>query len=148
MVSLDLTNFKWITIFISNRVGRVHWIGNALSMEVCPGDIWVIVWSVAGAVFSGRVPWAGFSPRDIIYLICLLCFSIVVPVLLRLCSSDVTHIHLVSDELRRCDRSHLNFSKLVGGVKRVHSDSVSGELHASWACAIDIAHIQICLRLI
>ena len=59
------------------------------------------------------------GPWDVIDLVGLLSFCLVDPISLWFCPWDVRDVHLISDELRWCDRSHLNLWKWVDWVQWV-----------------------------
>lgn len=52
MVALNLTNFKGVVVLISNGVGWVHGIGDALGVEVGPRNVRVVIGGVSSAVLT------------------------------------------------------------------------------------------------
>lgn len=94
------------------------------------------------------MPGSSLGASNIIDLVGFLGLSLVVPIPLGLRSSNITHVHLVSDELGRSDGSHLHLRECVGGVKWVGPNSLGGKLNALGRSAIDIAHIQVGWRLV
>lgn len=144
LVALNLPYLKWVALIIADSVSRVQGISNSLGMEVSSSYVRIVVGCVSGRVLPWRVPLAGLCPRNVIDLVCFLCFCLVVPVSFRLRSLNIVHRHLISNELGRSDRSHFNFRKVIGGIERVGADATCTKLHALRGSAVNISCIEIC----
>lgn len=85
--------------------------------------------------------WLRPCTFNIIYLVDLLGLGVVVPVMLGPCPWDVINVHLVTNKLGRCDRSHLDLGQFVHRRERVVSQTVSSELHTLRISSFDISSV-------
>jgi hypothetical protein len=114
-IALDFTDLASLTFFVSDSICGTQWVDMSLSHKVGLSHISVVVCGEASRVLAFLMSEDSLSPWNIIYFISFLCLRIVVPVLLGACTSDVSYVHLIANELRRGDGTGLNFWEIVGG---------------------------------
>jgi hypothetical protein len=129
-VAFDLTDLTSLTFLVSDSICGTQWVDMSLSHKVCLSHISVVVCGETSRVLAFLMSEDSLSPWNIIYLISFLGLSIVVPVFLGACTSDVSYVHLIANELRWGNGTGLNLWKVVGRRKWVVSQTVSRELDA------------------
>lgn len=147
-VTLDLTNFYRLSIFISYGVSGTQRVNVSLCHELCLCHITIIVCGEPSRVLALLVSEHSLSPWNIIDLVGLLGLRLEVPVFLGVSTSDIRNVHLIADELWWSDWSRLNLSKIVHWVQRVMSKTVSCELNTLGGAALNISVSEIVLWLI
>ena len=147
-VALDLTNLDSLPVLVSYGVCGAQGVNVSLCHELCLCHITVVVCGEPGGVLALLVSEHGLGPWNVIDLVGLLGLRLEVPVFLGVSPGDIRNVHLIADELGRCDGSGLYLGQLIHWVQRVVAKTVSCELDTLRGAALNISVSEIVLGLI
>lgn len=129
-------------------ISRHQWISHTFGPRWLVGHVGVFDGRKALISRAVEDPWLGLCAMNVVHAHSFLSLYGCVDVLLGLRFLDIPNAHLISNELRRCDRSKLDFAELVYWIEGVVTVTDGSKLNTLRRGALDVFVGEVSLRLV